>query len=85
MAQSSVFRSSFLAVNSHGRRLHLGEVLLPMITSKHAHLCLAAIEVDPPHLIMEPLVAEDIDPHHYREEAHRRGGMEVVRSQEIVI
>lgn len=80
-----MFRSSFLAVNSHGRRLHLEEVLLPMITSEHAHLCLAATEEDLHRLIMDLLVAEDIDPHHYREEARRQGGMEVVQSREIVI
>lgn len=85
MARSSMSRSSFLAANFHGRRLHLAEVFLLTIASKHAHPRMAAIAEDNPHLIMDPLVGEDIGLRHPQEEAHRQGGMEVVQPQEIVI
>lgn len=78
-------RSSFLAVNSHGRRLHLVEVLLLMIASRHAHLRLADIEEDPPRLTMDPLAVEDIALRNPQEEAHHKGGMEAVQSREIAI
>ena len=80
-----MFRLSFLAEGFHGRHLHLEEVLLSMIISKHADLRPAATEQDRPRPIMDPLLPEDIVLHHSPEEAHRRGGMEVVQVQEIVI
>ena len=78
-------RSSFLAANFLGRRLHLVEVFLFTTASKHAHLRLAAIEEGCPRLIMDPLVVEDIALRHPQEELHRQGDMEVVQSREIVI
>lgn len=77
-------RSSFLAANSHGRRPHLVEVLLPTIVSKHAHLCLAIIEEDRLRPTMDPMLVDGIVLRPPLEEAHRRGGMEVVHPQEIV-
>ena len=56
-----------------------------MIISKHADLRLAATEQDRPRPIMDPQLPEDTALHHSPEEAHRRGGMEVVQVQEIVI
>ena len=85
MVQSSVFRLSFLAESSHGRRLQLEEVLLFMTISKHAHFRLAATEEDRRLLIMDPLVVEDIALRHSPDEAHRQGSMEVVQLREIVI
>ena len=56
-----------------------------MIISKHADLRLAATEQDPPSPTMDPQLPEDTALHHSPEEAHRRGGMEVVQVREIVI
>ena len=85
MVRSSMFRLSFLVEGFLGRHLHLEELLLSMIISKHADLRLAATEQDRLRPIMDPLLPEDTVLHHSPEEAHRRGGMEVVQVQEIVI
>lgn len=85
MAQSSMSQLSFLAADSHGRRLHLVEALLLMIASKLAHLRRAVIEEDRPHLTMDPLVVEDTVLRHHREGDHHQGGMGVVQPREIVI
>ena len=85
MVRLSMFRLSFLAEGFHGRHLHLEEVLLFTIISKHADLRLAATEQDRPRLIMDPPPPEDTALHHSPEEALRRDGMEVVQAQEIVI
>ena len=85
MVRPLMFRLSFLAEGFHGRHLHLEEVLLFMIISKHAVLRLAATEQDRPRQIMDLLLPEDIALRHSPEEAHRRGDMEVVQVQEIVI
>lgn len=80
-----MFQLSFLAEDSHGRHLHLEEVPLFMIISKHADLLLAATDQDRPPPIMDPQLPEDTALHHSPEEAHRQGGMEAVQVQEIVI
>ena len=84
-AQSSMSQLSSLAVDSHGRRLHLVEALPSMTTLKHAHLRLAAIEEDYPHPILDPREAEDTVLHRSLEEVHHQGGMGFDQPQEIVI
>ena len=80
-----MFRLSFLAEGFHGRHLHLEELLLSMIISKRADHRLAATEQDRLRPVMDPLLPADTVLHHSPEEAHHRGGMEVVQVQEIVI